>query len=36
MSIWLIVLIAIVVIMFAGSFVICCPDLIPRKRRKKK
>ena len=35
MSIWLILLIALVVVMFAGSFAICCPDLLPKRRKKK-
>ena len=36
MSVWTVILIALVVIMFVGSFVICCPDLLPWNRRKKK
>ena len=36
MSIWLIVLIALVVVMFIGNFIICCPDLLPWNRRKYK
>ena len=35
MSFWTYVLIAIVLVMFAGSFILCCPDRLPRKRRKK-
>ena len=36
MSGWLIALIAMVVVMFVGSFIICCPDMLPWNRRKKK
>lgn len=36
MSVWLWVLIGLMVVMLIGNFMICCSDLLPWNRRKKK